>query len=105
MKVFEDGCIVCETMSRFDRAVLEAFPNANFREIPFDEIADHENDPFKRRIYQLLETYAVSPTYELDFPTYLFLDNSGKYKGFLQGALELNEFREGVKKLLEESSE
>lgn len=105
VKVFEEGCIVCETMSRFDKSVLEAFPGADFKEISFDEIQDYERDPFRQKIYRLLETYAVSSTYELEFPTYLFLGKGGQYKGFLQGALELKDFREGVKKFLDESSE
>ena len=105
VKVFEEGCIVCDTMSRFDKSVLEAFSEADFKQISFEEVQEYEGDPYRQKIYRLLETYAVSPTYELEFPTYLFLGKSGQYKGFLQGALELKEFREGVKKFLDESSE
>ena len=100
VKVYEEGCSVCDTMSRYDRSVFQSFPSLSLIEISFEEVQDYERDPFRQRVYRLLEQYAVSPTYEIDFPTYLFLSEEGKYKGFLQGALELKELREGVKGIL-----
>ena len=101
-KVFDHGCPVCDTMSRFDKSMFEGFPEVSFQEIPFDTLRDFEGNTTRTRIYQCLERYAVSDTYEIDFPTYLFLSTTGKYLGFLQGALSLRELREGVKQILEQ---
>lgn len=103
-KVFDHGCSVCDTMSRFDKSVFEGFPEISYQEISFDNLRDYEGNLTKTRIYQCLERYAVSPTYEIDFPTYLFLGKTGKYLGFLQGALTLKELRDGVKQILEQRS-
>lgn len=105
IKVFEDGCSVCETMSRFDMSVFEAFTDCKVVELPFEEVQDYGADPFKQKVYRLLEAHAVSPTYEIEFPTYLFLNEKVEYVGVLQGALELRDFREGVKGILECPSE
>ena len=101
-KVFDHGCSICDTMSRFDKSVFEGFQEISYQEIAFDNLRDYEGNLTKTRIYQCLERYAVSPTYEIDFPTYLFLSKTGKYLGFLQGALTLKELREGVKDILEQ---
>jgi len=105
IKVFEDGCTVCETMSRFDRSVFEGFPDCKVVELPFEDVQNYEGDRFKQKVYGLLEAHAVSPTYEIEFPTYLFLNEKGGYLGVLQGALELRDFREGVKGILDCPSE
>jgi len=104
VKIYEDGCSVCETMSRFDKSVFEGYPNCRVIDLPFEVLQDYEGDAFKQRVYRLVETYAVSPTYEIEFPTYIFLDDRGKYAGYLQGALDLRDFREGVKSILENTS-
>lgn len=104
-KVYDVNCPICETMSRFDRSVFEGFPQIAYQEIPFDDLQDRENNLTKITLYRCLEKYAVSPTYEIDFPTYVFLTKQGRYKGHLQGALSMRELREGVKNILERSSE
>lgn len=104
-KVYDQNCPICETMSRFDRSVFEGFSQVSYQEISFDDLQDREGNFTKITIYQCLERYAVSPTYEIDFPTYVFLTKKGQYKGHLQGALSLRELREGVKNIVESSSE
>lgn len=100
-KVFDHGCPICDTMSRFDKSVFDGFPEISYQEVSFDDLRNYEGNTTKTRIYQCLERYAVSATYEIDFPTYIFLTKAGKYLGFLQSALTLKELREGVKQILE----
>lgn len=100
IKVYEDGCPVCETMSRYDQSVFLGYPSIGTTEIRFEEIQDHYGKPFLQRIYQLLEEHAVSSTYEIDFPTYLFLGEKDTYLGHLQGSMDLQEFRERVKEIM-----
>ena len=104
-KVFDRNCSVCETMSRFDRSVFEGFPEISYQEISFDDLSNREGNFTKITLYQCLERYAVSPTYEIDFPTYVFLSKTGQYKGHLQGAFTLQKLREGVKAILDKTSE
>lgn len=104
-KVYDHNCPICETMSRFDRSVFEGFPEISYQEITFDDLSDREGNFTKITLYQCLERYAVSATYEIDFPTYVFLSKRGQYKGHLQGAHTMRELREGVKNILESSSE
>jgi len=102
-KVYDLECPVCDTMSRFDSSVFEGFPEVSYQAITFDTLRDKiETNKTSQRIYQLLERYAVSPSYEIDFPTYVFMSKTGKYIGHLQGALDLREFREGVKSILDQ---
>lgn len=104
-KVFDKNCPICETMSRFDRSVFEGFPEVSYQEISFDALQDRGNNFTKITIYKCLERYAVSATYEIDFPTYVFLSKQGQYKGHLQGAMTIAELKKGVKNILEKTSE
>lgn len=104
-KVYDQNCPVCETMSRYDRSVFEGFPEISYQEITFDDLADRENNLTKITLYRCLERYAVSPTYEIDFPTYVFLSKTGQYVGHLQGGLTIQKLREGVKDILSKTSE
>lgn len=104
-KVFDHGCPICETMARFDRSVFEGFPEISYQEISFNDLENRENNLTKIRIYQCLERHCLTPTYELDFPTYVFLTKQGKYAGHLQGAYTVDKLRKGVKALLEKTSE
>ena len=104
-KVFDHNCPVCETMSRYDRSVFEGFPEISYQEIPFDDLQNREGNVTKITLYRCLERYAVSATYEIDFPTYVFLSKRGEYKGHLQGALTVQKLREGVKEILDKTSE
>jgi hypothetical protein len=90
-------------MSKHDRATFESFPEVNYQEIYLSEVLDNTNSarPLTlQRIYQCLERYCLTPTYEIDLPVYLFLTRQGKYLGHLQGALTIPEIREGVKSFL-----
>lgn len=104
-KVYDQNCPICETMARFDRSVFEGFPQILYQEISFDSLQDREGNLTKITLYRCLERYAVSPTYEIDFPTYVFLTKQGQYKGHLQGALSMRELRDRVKNIVESSSE
>lgn len=104
-KVFDHNCPICETMSRFDRSVFQGFPQVSYQEVSFDDLQNKEGNLTKTILFRCLERYAVSPTYEIDFPTYVFLTKKGKYAGHLQGAYTIQKLREGVKKILEETSE
>ena len=104
-KVFDYNCSICETMSRFDRSVFEGFPEIIYQEILFDDLEQGREDFTNSTLYRCLERYAVSSTYEIDFPTYVFLNQKGEYKGHLQGALTLPKLREGVKEILDRTSE
>jgi hypothetical protein len=104
-KVYDSGCSVCETMSRFDRSVFEGFPELHYREITFDDLQNMGNNQTKINLYQTLERYAVSPSYEIEFPTYVFLSRTGRYLGHLQGSLTIRKLREGVKDILTRTSE
>lgn len=104
-KVYDINCPICETMARFDRAVFEAFPEISYQEITFDDLQNREGNLTKITLYNCLERYAVSATYEIDFPTYVFLSKRGKYLGHLQGGLTIQRLREGVKDILSKTSE
>jgi hypothetical protein len=105
IKVYASGCPICDTMSRFDKSVVEGFPGVSFKEILFDDIQNYGRDPYLMVLYRYLENYAVSATYEIDFPTYLVLSESGNYLGHVQGGYEISGFRSRVKEILNEHSE
>lgn len=92
-------------MSRYDRSVFEGFPEISYQEIDFDDLQDRENNLTKATLYRCLERYAVSPTYEIDLPVYVFLSKPGKYLGHLKGGLTIQKLREGVKDILGKTSE
>lgn len=104
-KVYDQNCPICETMSRFDRAVFEGFPEVLYQEITFDDLVDREGNLTKMNLYSCLEKHAVSSTYEIDFPTYVFLTKQGRYLGHLQGGLTIQKLRDGVKDILSKTSE
>lgn len=100
-KVSDKGCEICLHMSRHDRATFEGFPEISYQEIHLDDIIDHNNNATKIRIYQCLERYCLSPTYEIDLPVYLFLTKKGEYKGHIQGAATVLELRDKIREILE----
>jgi hypothetical protein len=81
-------------MSRHDRSTFEGFPDVSYQEVNLDDVINHGGNLTKFRIYQCLEKYCLSPTYEIDLPVYLLLDKQGKYLGHLQGANTIREIRE-----------
>jgi hypothetical protein len=104
-KVYDEDCDICRHMSKHDRATFESYPEIGYQEASLDSIISHGNDPTKVRIYQCLERYCLSPTYEIDLPVYLLLSKKGDYIGHLQGALTIQEIRDGVKSMLTTPSE
>ena len=101
-KVYDHDCDVCSQMSRHDRATFESFPEVGYQEVTLDEVikpADTARPLTYHVIYQCLEKYCLTPTYEIDLPVYVFLSKKGDYLGHLQGANTITEIREGVKSL------
>jgi len=100
-KVFDENCDVCLHMSKHDKATFENFDEIAYQEISLDSVINHENNPTKVRLYHLLETHCLSPTYEIDLPVYLIMDRKGKYKGHQQGAATIVELRDVITGCLE----
>lgn len=103
-KVFDDNCEICKHMSRHDRSTFEGFPEVSYQEVNLDNVIDHGGNMTKLRIYQLLERYCLSPTYEIDLPVYLLMNKQGKYVGHLQGANTIKEIREWYSECKPEST-
>jgi hypothetical protein len=104
-KVYDHDCDICNHMEKHDRATFESFPEIGYQKVTLEEVIAHDNNRTKMRIYQCLERYCLSPTYEIDLPVYVFLSSGGKYLGHLQGALAIPELRDGVKSFLNENLE
>ena len=101
-KVFDEDCDICKHMSKHDRATFESFDEVGYQEVKLDDVIAHDNNLTKLRIYQLLERYCLSPTYEIDLPVYLIMDKKGKYLGHWQGAGTIVELRDKIKESLED---
>ena len=104
-KVFDDGCDICNHMEKHDRATFEGFEEISYQTVKLDDVINHDNNLTKLRIYQLLERYCLSPTYEIDLPVYLIMDKKGKYLGHWQGAGTIVELRDKIKECLEDNPE
>ena len=107
-KVYDKDCDICNHMSKHDRATFESFPEVGYQEILLDDVINSENTSrplTAQRIYQCLERYCLSPTYEIDLPVYLMLSKQGKYKGHVQGAATVVELRDQIKQSLEDTPE
>ena len=98
-KVYDESCDVCKHMERHDRATFENFGELSYQKVLLDDIINHQNNLTKLRIYQILERRCLSPTYEIDLPVYVLMCSKGSYLGHLQGALTIQEIREGVKEI------
>jgi len=105
-KIFDNNCDICKHMSKHDRATFESYPKSiGYQEILLDDVINHQNNLTKLRIYQLLERYCLSATYEIDLPVYLIMSKQGKYHGHLQGAATIAEIRDKLKECLEDTPE
>lgn len=102
-KVFDTNCDVCKHMSKHDRVTFEEFPEITYTEIHLDDIINHNNNRTKLVLYQCLERYCLTPTYEIDLPVYVFLSKTGEYKGHISGAATIVELREKTKEVLAEN--
>jgi len=105
VKVFDKNCDVCLHMSKHDRVTFEEFPNVGYQEVLLDDVINHDGNRTKLRIYQLLEKYCLSPTYEIDLPVYVVMDKVGTYLGHQQGAATIVELRDKIKEVLEDTPE
>lgn len=93
-KVFDKDCEICLHMSKHDRATFEGFQGVDYQEVALDDVIDNGGNFTKVRIYQCLERYCLSPTYEIDLPVYLVMDRKGSYIGHVQGAKSIKELRD-----------
>jgi hypothetical protein len=105
VKVFDKDCDICRHMSKHDRATFEGFPEIGYQEVLLDDVINHQNNLTKLRIYQLLERYCLSPTYEIDLPVYLVMTKQGLYEGHFQGSATIVELRDKIKECLEDTPE
>lgn len=99
-KVFSDGCTICEHMSRHDRSTFEGFPEIAYQELNLDDIINHEGNPTKLRLYQIIERYALNPDYTVDTPLYIVMTKQGKYLGHHTGAATIVELRDTIKQII-----
>lgn len=100
IKVFDDGCEICQHMGKHDRAVFDEFDDLHYEEVLLDKIINHDNDLTKLRIYRTLEKYAVNADYTIDLPVYVVFSKTGEYKGHHVGAATIVELRDVVKESL-----
>jgi hypothetical protein len=101
-KIFDKNCDLCKHMSKHDRAAFEEFPEIAYQELDLEDVINHQGNPTKFRIYQLLERYALNPDYTLDLPAYLILTKQGAYKGHHIGSATIAELRDQIKVCLED---
>jgi hypothetical protein len=92
-------------MSKHDRATFENYDGVAYQEIDLDDILNHDGNLTKLRLYQILEKYCLSPTYEIDLPVYAIMSLKGKYLGHIQGAATVAELRDKLKECLEDTPE
>ena len=104
IKVYADDCEICKQMERHDSVVFAESPNAVYRKVELNDLLDNERDATKEVIYKHLEQYCLTPTYEVDLPTYIFMTNKGQYLGNQVGAATVSELRSRVKTLLSDRS-
>ena len=104
-KVFDEACDICKHMEKHDRATFESFDKIAYQKVLLDDVIDHQSNLTKLRLYQLLERYCLSPTYEIDLPVYVIMSKQGAYKGHIQGAATIVEIRDKIKECLEDNPE
>ena len=104
-KVYDKDCDICKHMSKHDRATFESFSEVTYKEVDLDDVINNGGDPLKLRIYQLVERYCLTPTYEIDLPVYLLMTKKGEYKGHHVGAATIVELRDKIKECLEDTPE
>ena len=105
VKVFDTDCDVCKHMSKHDRATFEDFSEVAYQEVNLSDVIAHGDNLTKRRIYQVLERYALNPDYTIDLPVYVVLTKQGKYQGHHVGAATITELRDKIKECLEDTPE
>ena len=104
-KVFDENCDICKHMSRHDRATFESFSEIGYQEVDLDDVINHDGNLTKLRLYQILEKYCLSSTYEIDLPVYAIMSKTGRYLGHVQGAATVAELRDKIKEVLEDTPE
>lgn len=104
IKIYADDCEVCKQMERHDTVVFAESPSAIYRKVELNDLLDNKRDAAKEIIYKHLEKYCLTPTYEVDLPTYIFMTSKGQYLGNQVGAATVSELRSRVKTLLSADS-
>jgi len=101
-KVFDHDCDICNHMSKHDQATFDSIPEVEYREVLLDDVINPQNTarPITyQRLYQCIEQYCLTPTYEVDLPAYIALNKKGGYLGHIQGANTIVQLRDWVKTL------
>ena len=101
-KVHDKNCDICNHMSKHDKATFDSIPEVDYREVTLDDVINPSNTarPITyQRLYQCIESYCLTPTYEVDLPVYIALNKKSEYLGYIQGANTIVELREWVKSL------
>ena len=89
-------------MSKHDQATFDSIPEVNYREVLLDDVINPLDTVLPityQRLYQYIEQYCLTPTYEVDLPIYIALDKKSTYLGHVQGANTVVELRDWVKTL------
>ena len=100
IKLYSDDCEICKQMERHDSIVFAEFSGITYRKVELNDLLDNERDATKEVIYKHLEQYCLTPTYEVDLPTYIFMTSRGQYLGNQVGAATVSELRSRVKTFL-----
>lgn len=100
-KVFSQGCVICDHMSRHDRATFEGFPEIGYQEVDLDDVINHGGNPTKLRLYSIIEKYALNNDYTVDTPIYVIMTTQGKYLGHHTGEATITQLRSKISDILE----
>jgi len=106
-KIYDDDCDICKHMSKHDQSTFEGFPDLKFEEVDLNEVVQPNTSSrpiTMTQLYRCVETHALNPDYTIDLPVYVFLDNTGSFEGHLQGALTVQELKEGVKNIFSKTT-
>ena len=102
-KIYDNDCDICKHMSKHDQATFEGFEELKFETVNLDEVVNPATSgrPITMaQLYRCVEKHALNSDYTIDLPVYVLLDKKGGFRGHLQGALTVQELREGVKSIL-----
>ena len=103
-KVHDKNCDICLHMSKHDRATFNSISEVEYREVLLDDVINPLDTALSityQRLYQCIQRYCLTPTYEVDLPIYIALDKKGAYLGHIQGANTIVQLRDWVKTLLD----
>lgn len=103
VKIYDDGCDVCQQMSKFDADVVSALKPAPTLDIKrLDVILDPNNeDPDDCLVALQAERYCCNPDYTIDLPAYLVLEGK-RYISCLCGERTPDDLRTTLQALIDD---